>query len=336
VWTFRTGQTQIAFAGLDGAGIEQLFTVAPGAAAGADRQQLTAATVGVWDFGVAPDGSRVVFSALKENGGADLWSATPGGGPPELLVECIDVACSTPSISPDGRLLVFNKGGYATAMVSPPRLWLLDLESGEQAPVFDDSQRLGFDARWSGDGEWLTYISPERVGVGLFNLEDGSEQFFATSAGETGAWNPVRLELVYALVTEVQGQPVTHLLANDLESGAQRNLSGEGALVEDNSPAFSPDGEWIAFRRKEYGGERASPGKQIWLMRADGSDARPLTLAPGYDHGSPQWSPDGNSLTYQRFALKGPNIEVEVIVQDVASGAMQVAARPGQRPLWIP
>ena len=55
------------------------------------------------------------------------------------------------------------------------------------------------------------------------------------------------------------------------------NLSGETAPVEDGAPVWSPDGEWLAFRRNINDGPGATLTKQLWLMRADGSEARPLT-----------------------------------------------------------
>jgi len=342
-WSFLTGATSIAYTHVDPNGYEQLFrslladpidNTDPSTAG----MQLSQAPLGIWDFAVAPEGNRIVYSVLTEEGGADLWSVVPGAEP-SLLYACPRAACSTPAYAPQGNLIAFSKRNvtdYAAAMVSPPRLWLLDTATGEAAPVFDDSQKLGFDPRWSGDGQWLSYISPDQVGIGTINLSSGNTGFFPTSTGEAGVWHPSRPALLMSTVGEVDGQFVTHLLLVDAESGAMRNLSGEKNPVEDNSPAWSPDGEWIAFRRKEFSGERASPGKQIWVMRADGSEARPLTQDPGHDHGTPVWSPDGAMLTYHRFPLRGPEIVIEVMAQDVSSREMWVVARPGQRPQWIP
>ncbi|MCB0152172.1 MAG: PD40 domain-containing protein, partial [Caldilineaceae bacterium] len=68
-----------------------------------------------------------------------------------------------------------------------------------------------------------------------------------------------------------------HLFLVDPIADTRVNLSGETSPVEDGAPVWSPDGEWIAFRRNINDGPGATLSKQLWIMRADGSDARPLT-----------------------------------------------------------
>jgi Tol biopolymer transport system component/imidazolonepropionase-like amidohydrolase len=63
----------------------------------------------------------------------------------------------------------------------------------------------------------------------------------------------------------------------------------------DMQPRFSPDGLWIAFTSDRNGkSERA--GDNIWIMRADGSDARQVTNETFRLLNGPAWSPDGNYI----------------------------------------
>lgn len=66
----------------------------------------------------------------------------------------------------------------------------------------------------------------------------------------------------------------------------------------DRQPAWSHDGRWLAFIS-----DRAD-GSQIWIMPADGGEARPITaLSNGAAH--PLWSPDGQAILFQSAVRDG-------------------------------
>jgi TolB protein len=334
------------------AGAEQLFAVAwqPGGdgstessrpaeeePAPAEPAALTSGSGSVWDYAPSPDGSRIVYSALNADGGSDLWVTQVEGEGPALLLACPQAFCATPAWAPDGRLLAYsqrNANEFAAAAVSPPRLFLLDVATREATPVFADSQKLGFEPRWAADGQWLAYLAPDFYGVTAYNVETGVEQFYPTQTGETATWHPTRSEFLMTEQAQIGDTFVVHLYLVDPVANTRRNLSGDANLVEDGSPAWSPDGEWVAFRRSELAGERKTLSKQLWLMRADGSEAHPLTADAEIDYGAPAWSGDGSTLLFHRFPLKGPNIVISVWTMDLESGEQREVARPGQRPQW--
>jgi Tol biopolymer transport system component len=85
----------------------------------------------------------------------------------------------------------------------------------------------------------------------------------------------------------------------------------------DAEGSYSPDGRFIvftsmrdAYNRPLNDAERkqldADPSyfAEIYIMRADGSDQRRLTNAPGYD-GGPFFTPDGRKIVWRRFDERG-------------------------------
>ena len=66
--------------------------------------------------------------------------------------------------------------------------------------------------------------------------------------------------------------------------------------MRDTSPRWSPDGKQIAFVRSVDKGGHPQPG-QIFLLRADGGDARALTDQPN-GASEPSWSPDGRHIAF--------------------------------------
>lgn len=91
---------------------------------------------------------------------------------------------------------------------------------------------------------------------------------------------------------------------------------------------YSPDGKWIvfasnrsAYSRKLTAEEKAQLAKDpsyfmdLYIMRADGTDVKQLTKAPGYD-GGPFFSADGKKIVWRRFSTDGRTAEVYTMNAD--------------------
>ena len=344
IWRFQTAPRQLLYTSLDAGYHEQLYMLelpvdpATGQMTPASARQLTDLPLGIWDFTVSPDGSRIIYSELKDGGMSDLWMLARGVAEPTFLLSCPNASCSGAAWSLTGQFIAFaRRNADAVGSFGPPRVWLLNMQSGETAQVFADNQTLGYNPQWSASGNWLSYLSPDLEGVGLYNVNDGRKGQIPTQSGDVGAWSPKQDQLLVSLLQQQGDQFWSHIhLVDPAQPDAPPvNLSGELA-VDDSSAAWSADGQRIAFRRKEFEGARAGPTKQIWVMDADGSNQRPITSELGFDYGQPGWSPDGRYLLFHRFPLKGPDIVLSIWVADVESGQSWEIVSPGQRPVWLP
>jgi len=323
----NTGQPRIIYLAGDEPERFQLFVV------GLDKEQpgqLTQEPFGIWDYAVSADGEMIAYSALRRDGGADLWAMESDGSERRQLVDCSEADCTEPDWSPGGQRLVYTR---RENVIDVPRLWLLDVASGETVPLFQDEQALGRRARWSPDGQWLSYVSPPDSGVRVYNVSDGRSLLVPSETEAPAAWSPQGNVL---LVTGAQWQGesfLVHLLRADLESGQLTDLSGAEEPVEDGSPAWSPDGAWIAFNRKP---PRVAAGKQLGLMRPDGSELYFLTDDAKVHHGPPAWSPDGRYLLFQRYPLTEPDAQPGIWLLEVETGTMREVVTPGSLPAWLP
>ena len=106
----------------------------------------------------------------------------------------------------------------------------------------------------------------------------------------------------------------------DLATGKLRNLTSTQGY--DAEGAYSPDGQWIVFasNRQAYEGKLSEDQQKqfehskayfmdLYIMKADGSDLRRLTDAPGYD-GGPFFSADGKRICWRRFSKDHATAEI--------------------------
>ncbi|HRQ36841.1 MAG TPA: Ig-like domain-containing protein [Chloroflexota bacterium] len=339
-WQFQTGQPRILFIKPDPEGPDQIYV------ADADGRlpptQLSRTNASVLDFAVAPDSSQIVFAVMTHDQGttgtADLWLMNADGSNQRMLLACPEATCSRPVWTPDGRRLVYERREILNPGAPPgnPRLWWLDIGSGQTAPVFQDSQLLGLFAAISPDGRWLSYVSPTDQGIQLYNLENGTGLLVPNKMGTAVAWHPGSEQIALAdiVTSDTDWGVVISTVAIPGGDVTTLSQSENGGLdVDDSSPAWSPDGERIAFGRKQA---RSAMGRQLWLMDADGTAVLPLSGDPDIHHSAFYWSPDGRSLLYQRYNLKELYAQPGVWVIDIQTGQTTEIAYPATQPAWLP
>ena len=209
-----------------------------------------------------------------------------------------------PILTGDGQALVFrihtgshHHGGYLVVMLAGNRAVVCPLQSGSSRPAFTSDQ-----------SSVVTDLASPGGRLSLFRLEDcihTSEMTDGTLFEIDIERNPTRGALSpdgrFLLFKALPEQDIAELdpgyptlFVRNLESGDEIPI-GRGS-----APAWSPDGDWIAYRGE--GG--------IFRVRPDGSENELLVEYTSPTRSSddwlplPSWSPDGRWLVYHKCTLE--------------------------------
>ena len=203
------------------------------------------------------------------------------------------------------------------------------LETGDQpsltATLTDASGRVlqGRGITWTTSDAAIATVSATGIvsarGVGPVTIT-------ATSEGKS------------ASTTALNGEIVEDIYAVDRIGTNMKRLTTAPGV--DNAPPWSPvpGSNLIAYHRLD-----PENGSDIWVMNADGSNARNLTLDQPRElmRGDPEWSPDGQWIAFtQSRSTAGPGRGSIWIMRGDGSDKRQVTLHPGNgfdlNPSWSP
>ena len=222
---------------------------------------------------ISPDRGEVTYADGETLMSVTIDAVATGEARP-LGIQAPDLVARRPAWSPDGRLLAFS------ARRGSP----LTLEDGPDDDVYIyDGMAVrhlaaGTNPQWSADGRWVVFGDDrETTGqVRIYRIRpDGTgEEDLGVGEPESVVISPDGT--TYAVVV-TRGENPAEVVIRRFEREPPDLISvGIGA-----SPAWSPDGEFIAWAEPLPGGR-----SQIRVARADGTESRVLGI--GF---APSWRP---------------------------------------------
>jgi Tol biopolymer transport system component/DNA-binding winged helix-turn-helix (wHTH) protein len=279
-----------------------------------------------WPLAAAAAGALVLIA------GVGLWPARqqasrPGTVPPVVAaatdatlpeVERITSMPGTedlPALSPDGSQVVYSvaaqDGDHAELRVQTlAPVTGRPLVSGAPAGVVDTLPA------WSPDGRQVAFVrkgpGADACSIQLVPATGGASRAIAACDGWNAGvgWSPDGRRLVSTRRGALQ--------LIDLTSGEQSALAyGKRPEDVDSLPVFSPDGQWIAFKRNISAAD-------IWRVRASGGAPQQVTRLRTNLYGL-AWGPGGRSLVFGRYQ----DGRMALVQADAATGAVRIIGPEG-------
>ncbi|APU15879.1 TolB family protein [Actinoalloteichus fjordicus] len=162
---------------------------------------------------------------------------------------------------------------------------------------------------------YSSVINPDGTGEGSIPSRGLYSDFLSFS--------PDGMNTLYRSQESTEPNAPTTLVIDNAQYTAPRTLvdSAELGVSYVSTSAWSPDGEWIAFRSFATDGSR-----DIGLIKPDGTDLTMLTVPSHLDIFSVSWLPDSSGVVYTRSPGVG---DYELCTTTVATDGTDCVDLPG-------
>jgi Tol biopolymer transport system component len=341
-WSFKTTAAMLAYL-WPSYGQADIYALVPDTG---EIQRLTNG-MGVLDFSVSSNGITIYFSAGNSEGGASLYkidraevdNTTSSSYQSQEILNCASAQCRNPVASYGNQYLAYeyivpNPGGGT----EPAQIWLLNLATEKTFAVGQENDET-VQPSWSSKG-MLAFYDVTKAGYEFVNFDTEERILQTNQTGQPGDWSPggeyyLAPEISYYRAPDNTERGTSHLMRYDGATSQAQDMSNSPD-VEDAEAVYSPDGDSIAFARKYLDAAHWTLGRQLWIMKSDGTAAHTITEEADYNHYDLAWSRDALRLAYVRFDESKPFNPPELwIVNADGTNALQLVIG-GYSPIWIP
>ena len=283
---------------------------------------------------VSPDGKWVAHvlstpDSVKDKSDTDIWMIS-WDGKESVKLTASKEGESKPRWTPDGKYLTFLSSRYET---KKSQIWRMDRRGGEAEKLTDLKYSIS-DYVWSPDSKKIVliikdqeskeeeekkdkkakpimidryhfkqdgdgYLERKRNHLYVFDVETKKLDTLTTGDFDEGSpiWSPDSKKIVFVSnrTADPDRNGNSDLWVMDAKKGSPLKQLTMWTDA-DNSPAWSPDGKWIAYLKSQTPEYDMYDQGQIAIIPAEGGTPKILNPTLDRDVSAPRWSADSKSV----------------------------------------
>ncbi|MDQ3654223.1 MAG: S9 family peptidase, partial [Chloroflexota bacterium] len=261
----------------------------------------------VSDPHVSPDGSRIAWvethlDEAKDTYRAALWVAESDGSHARQLTsgssrdqhprwspdsQSIAFVSNRPPVLPTPKLEEEDEPNDSGSSKPKDQVWTIRIDGGEAVQRSNHASGASGPA-WSPDGTSIVFVAADPVAK--------TDDFMGPSSIGPVADERVIHDISYRFDGRGFLEKYKHLWIVSLADGTPRQLTSGDA--NDDAPAWSPDGRWIAFTSNRSANRRRSWNRSAVYIANVAAGAVTAVSPEDAQFSTPAWSPDGGKLAF--------------------------------------
>lgn len=193
-----------------------------------------------------------------------------------------------------------------------------------------DPNSVDDDPAWSPDGRMIAFVRTDSKRPGLYLVKPDGTGLRLLQEGlfYTPCWSPDSRWVVFS--TRYDGRLF------------KVRVDGRGLMpLTDSADGYCYEADWSVAGRLVHQSSRSRPRGShgvLWVMNADGSDKRDLSLQCGDSPSQPSWSPDGARIAVSKYYPGSPYTN-DIAVIDSSGGSevrLTTDGAENEDPDWCP
>lgn len=226
-----------------------------------------------------------------------------------------------------------------SGVAGAPKIYAITPGGKHLGRVYGNGEEVGEGPVWSPDASRVAFreVFAQQGLTNLVILPFSADPVrVATGVNTRIAWSPDGKWIAYdeGVVNGNGGSRIVLMRAD----GVGRTPLFAGEAQRDVAPAWSPNGQTLAFLRRTSGPlltDAVAAVREVWRATRDGHDPRRLFGGDGRASSEPLWSPDGRMVASTRYSVSGVVERGVWLVNADGSRARQLL-KGASSPTWLP